>query len=729
MIDEAMKIVESDRRANPDETDTEYFSHPVSVEQGRAVMNFKKIIVIAIMMVTASAWTATVTDVTAKQRYPWNGLVDITCKVQGINGTTNGLKFAVAAVMPDSGDVRKASQFWLVQGGTNSTYREVHTNGNYRLLWDARSDLGQMVYSNVVVRVNVDDLHGKVQLWEGGPYWATTNIGAEEPWEYGYYFWWGDTIGYKRENNAWVASDGSYSSFSFTSGNTPTHDKNVTTLQSEGWITTAGVLAPEHDAAHVQWGGTWRMPTDNELSALGSNCDWTWTVMNGVNGYVVRGKGDYASAFIFLPCGGVGYGTSLYFTGNGYCWSSVPRSDTYGACELLFSSDYHGVMYDDGWGRQFGFSVRPVQGVGDIQGTESCTVTFNANGGSGGTVVTRAYGAVVGTLPTPMWEGHDFGGWWTAADGGTQVTISTIVTSDVMYYAHWTVKSYTVTYLPGTNGSGTQQTTTKLYDVALVLKGAIFMRDGYNQTGWATSDGGGKIYDLGASYTVNAGITLYPFWTAATSHGKVQLWAGGPYWAETNIGAEKPWESGYYFWWGDTIGYRRENNKWVASDGSSSNFLFDSSSTPTYHKTIATLQSEGWVVSQDGIYVLAPEHDAAHVQWGGAWRMPTYQELDDLCYNKCDWTWTTQNGVNGYVVRGRGDYASNSIFLPCAGMANVTSLDYSGSSGYYWSSVPYSVGYYSWYLNFLDNSDLCGTYYGYYRQVGQSIRPVQGFDQ
>jgi len=50
------------------------------------------------------------------------------------------------------------------------------------------------------------------------------------------------------------------------------------------------------------------------------------------------------------------------------------------------------------------------------------------------------------------------------------------------------------------------------------------------------------------------------------------------------------------------------------------------------------LQSEGWVVNENGTYVLAPEHDAAQVQWGGGWRMPTYQELNDLCYNKCDWT-------------------------------------------------------------------------------------------
>ena len=74
----------------------------------------------------------------------------------------------------------------------------------------------------------------KVQLWEGGPYWATTNIGAEKPEDPGYYFWWGDTVGYKREGDVWVATDGSPSIFSFGSLNTPTYNKSFATLQREG---------------------------------------------------------------------------------------------------------------------------------------------------------------------------------------------------------------------------------------------------------------------------------------------------------------------------------------------------------------------------------------------------------------------------------------------------------------------------------------------------------------
>ena len=134
-------------------------------------------------------------------------------------------------------------------------------------------------------------------------------------------------------------------------------------MQSEGWITADGVLSPEYDAAQKHWGGDWRMPTKQEFADLNSKCDWIWTTMNGVNGYIVRGKGDYSSKSIFLPCAGLGYGTSLNSAGSGgYCWSSVPYSGYEGnAWSLDFDSGGHNVYSYFGY-RCNGQSVRPLQG-------------------------------------------------------------------------------------------------------------------------------------------------------------------------------------------------------------------------------------------------------------------------------------------------------------------------------------------------------------------------------
>lgn len=627
-----------------------------AINVGGETMIVKKISMFFVIMMAATISAApAVTDVTAKQRYPWNGLVDITCTVSGISGTANNLEFSMAAV--NSGNVCEIEQFWVVKNGTNSADRAVHVNGTYHLVWDSNSDFNKQICSNMVVRVNV--VRARVQLWENGPYWATTNIGADNPEDYGYYFWWGDTVGYKCENDKCVATDGSSSNYTFAEVITPTFKMATATLRNEGWISVFGALVPEHDAAHIHWGGEWRMPTDQELSDLINNCNWAWTTQNGVQGYVVKGKDTYASSSIFLPCAGCVSGNSLDDPGScGSYWSSVPYpysgdsfTDGWYAWSFLFNSRH---PYTHRNTRGLGMSVRPVQD-----------------------------------------------------------------------------NYYTVTYCPGANASGELQKTTKTHGVVLTLKGAIFTRDGYTQTGWATSDGGAKVYNLDAPYTANLAVTLYPFWMVNSSvdqHDKVQLWENGPYWATTNIGADNPEDSGYYFWWGDTVGYRLENDTWVATDGSSSNFRFydDPISWQTCIKSIAKLQSEGWITAYS---VLTPVHDAAHVHWGGNWRMPTKQEFLDLV-NNCDWTRTTQNGVVGYVVKGKGAYASASIFLPCAGYGNGTSLCDSDWGGYYWSSVPDSDGSNAWYLDFCFSVGIgYQNTYGRLRFYGVPVRPIQGVSQ
>ena len=204
-----------------------------------------------------------------------------------------------------------------------------------------------------------EDLGG-VQLWENGPYWAECNVGASKPEEYGYYFWWGDTVGYKRNasDNGWVSvADGS----SFQFSKCPAYGMNNSSLQSAGYIDETGNLTAAHDAATAHLGGSWRMPTDAEYSALINNCTTTWTTRNGVSGRLITGKGAYASKSIFLPAAGLGSGSYLYSTGSdGLCWSSTPSSDS-SFC-AWFLSFLSGNFSRDLRSRFGGQSVRPVRG-------------------------------------------------------------------------------------------------------------------------------------------------------------------------------------------------------------------------------------------------------------------------------------------------------------------------------------------------------------------------------
>ena len=221
---------------------------------------------------------------------------------------------------------------------------------------------------------------------------------------------------------------------------------------------------------------------------------------------------------------------------------------------------------------------------------------------------------------------------------------------------------------------------------------------------------------------------------AVKSLGGVQLWENGPYWAECNVGATKPEEYGYYFWWGDTVGYTREGGTydssgpcytdvtWVSSTGTRmGSSPFNYSTCPTYNKSNSTLQSQGYIDSTGN---LVAKYDAATAHLGAPWRMPTSAEINALI-NNCTTTWTTRNGVYGRLVTGKGAYASKSIFLPAAGYGDDSYLNDPGSLGYYWSSTPYSGdSYRAWYLFFSS-----GDFYRYYgnRSYVFPVRPLRGF--
>ena len=175
--------------------------------------------------------------------------------------------------------------------------------------------------------------------------WATCNVGATKPEEYGGYYAWGETE---------EKSDYDWDTYKWGISSSLT---KYCTSSNYGTVDNKTVLDSEDDVAHVKLSDKWRMPTLDEIKELVNNCTWKWTTYNGVNGQLVTGPNGNS---IFLPATGYRGGTDLYFRGSfGYYWSATLYEDnSIGAYGLSFSDSFH---FWDRWGnRSYGFTVRPV---------------------------------------------------------------------------------------------------------------------------------------------------------------------------------------------------------------------------------------------------------------------------------------------------------------------------------------------------------------------------------
>ena len=184
-------------------------------------------------------------------------------------------------------------------------------------------------------------------------YWATCNVGASVPEEYGYYYAWGETE--TKEKNSWET----YKWLFVIEYATLT---KYNTDSSYGTVDNKTVLDPEDDVAHVKLGGNWRMPTSSEVDELmstrnNSNYQWEWKSLNGHNGWLVTYLVNNSS--IFLPAAGYRYDTYLGDVGSdgGFWSSSLYTVYPYGAWSVYFGS---GGVYRYHLSRCDGFSVRPV---------------------------------------------------------------------------------------------------------------------------------------------------------------------------------------------------------------------------------------------------------------------------------------------------------------------------------------------------------------------------------
>ena len=475
-----------------------------------------------------------------------------------------------------------------------------------------------------------------------GLLWATCNVGAENPEDYGDYFAWGETE--TKDTYDW-------STYKWCNGTYTTQTKYCVS-SSYGIIDNKTVLDADDDVAHVQWGDYWRMPTKAEQDELRIECTWTWTQVKGVDGYKVTGSNGN---FIFLPASGVRKNSDLYVGTEGYYWSSSLYTSS--SSDAYYVYIYLNGFYREGYDRCYGRSVRPVWS--EPVAVESVTLSSSKL-----TLIKDATAKLTATVSPSNAANKALN--WSSSDG----TVAIVNENGVV-----TAIKAGIATITASSVNGKQDTCTL------------------------------TVTDVPTHTYVDLGLP------------------SGLLWATCNVGAENPEDYGDYYAWGETEPYYKEENAQstafdIWKSGKSSGYdwpsykwcngLYDTQTKYCTNYNFGTV---------DNKTVLDLEDDVAHVQWGANWRMPTYDEMDEL-KNNCAWKWTQVNGVYGRKVTGPN---GASIFLPAAGYRDNSYLDV-GSDGDYWSSslnTNYSSHAFS--LGFR-SGDVGWRDYG--RCYGRSVRPV-----
>ena len=205
-----------------------------------------------------------------------------------------------------------------------------------------------------------DPYKGHQYVEIGGLKWATMNIGASQPSDYGLYFAWGDTQGYTAEQVGSGEGQKYFGWADYKYGN-GTSSPGATGMTKYNATDGKTVLEAVDDAAVANWGGSWRMPTTAEFQALGAAVNTAWTQVNNVYGILCTDKTD-SSKTLFFPAAGYCSDGSVGYVGNdGDYWSSsLSTNDGQSACGLYFYSD--DAYWDGNDNRYYGFAVRPVVG-------------------------------------------------------------------------------------------------------------------------------------------------------------------------------------------------------------------------------------------------------------------------------------------------------------------------------------------------------------------------------
>ncbi len=490
-----------------------------------------------------------------------------------------------------------------------------------------------------------------------GTLWAAYNVGANAPHERGAHFAWGETA---------PKQDYNWETYRY-SGNTQNTLTKYCTNSAYGTVDNKTELLPEDDAATVNWGSNWQMPSRQQLEELLDTVNNTKIVtveVEGVRCRMITSRRNGRS--IYIPAAGARFpDRNDYYNDNitGYYWSRTLNTDEpYNACHFYFT--YNSKRnWTSSYYRNSGLTVRAVrksaiQNVTSIQMDATAVIDLS---------VSRSVRLTATVLPSNATNQSLL---WTSSNNN----IATVDNTGLVEAVTTSPGTCTIT-CAATDGSG--------------VKAQCELTILYYQ---GTTDGHEWV-DLGLP--------------------------SGTLWATQNVGssfAHTIDEFGDYFAWGET--QPKSEYSW-----STYKYCNGSSSSLTKY---CMKSSDGYNGFTDGLRELLPEDDAATANWGINWQMPSYEqqkELVDSRYTTTKWV-TRYNGVNGLSVTSKIN--GKQIFLPAAGRRDdVQGNGNTGDYGYYWTRELLTSSSVSELMFSSNISDLGNYDYGSQRYVGYSVRPVR----